>query len=228
VAADIPAGWLLATGATTGGTSQAQTFDYGIVVNEGSNDSDSRFEGNTDANLLYIDAGTDRVGIGTATPSAPLHVYQANNSIPKTTMIYQSIADTGGSGRVDYFSFQLGATNARGGSIVFGESGGGFGESGVDWNLNLTKIYQYGAYPITFQTNSAERVRIDGSGYVGINTNAPGTYLDINADKIRIRTAKTPASASATGNTGDICWDASYIYVCTSSNTWVRAALSTW
>lgn len=50
----------------------------------------------------------------------------------------------------------------------------------------------------------------------------------VNNDKIRVATAKTPASATATGTTGDICWDASYIYVCTATNTWKRSALSTW
>ena len=38
----------------------------------------------------------------------------------------------------------------------------------------------------------------------------------------------TPASASATGTAGEIAWDASYLYVCTATNTWKRAALSTW
>ena len=44
----------------------------------------------------------------------------------------------------------------------------------------------------------------------------------------RIVTAETPASASATGAVGTICWDTSYIYVCTATNTWKRAAISTW
>ncbi len=37
-----------------------------------------------------------------------------------------------------------------------------------------------------------------------------------------------PASATATGTKGEIRVTASYIYVCTATNTWVRAALSTW
>lgn len=37
-----------------------------------------------------------------------------------------------------------------------------------------------------------------------------------------------PASASATGEQGEIAWDAGYIYVCTADNTWKRAALATW
>ena len=41
-------------------------------------------------------------------------------------------------------------------------------------------------------------------------------------------TTATPANSSATGTTGTIAWDSSYIYVCTAPNTWKRAALSTW
>lgn len=39
---------------------------------------------------------------------------------------------------------------------------------------------------------------------------------------------KTPASASATGTTGDVAWDTGFIYVCTATNTWKRAAVATW
>lgn len=37
-----------------------------------------------------------------------------------------------------------------------------------------------------------------------------------------------PASATATGVTGEIRYTATHIYVCTATNTWVRAALATW
>lgn len=37
-----------------------------------------------------------------------------------------------------------------------------------------------------------------------------------------------PASAAATGTAGDIRYDADYIYICTATNTWKRAALATW
>jgi hypothetical protein len=38
----------------------------------------------------------------------------------------------------------------------------------------------------------------------------------------------TPASASASGVAGTIAWDASYIYICTATNTWKRVAIATW
>ncbi len=40
----------------------------GVVFNESGNDFDTRIEGDTDQNLLFIDASTDRIGIGTSTP----------------------------------------------------------------------------------------------------------------------------------------------------------------
>jgi len=79
-----------------------------------------------------------------------------------------------------------------------------------------------------FYTAAAERVRIDASGNLGILTSSPTEALDVNSDAIRIRTSQTPASASATGVAGQICWDANYIYVCTATNTWKRATLATW
>jgi len=45
-----------------------------VVLNDESNDVDFRVEGNSDANLLFVEAGTDRVGIGTNSPGALLDV----------------------------------------------------------------------------------------------------------------------------------------------------------
>jgi hypothetical protein len=45
-----------------------------FVFNDSGADKDARFEGDTDANLLFTDASTDRVGIGTSTPTQKLDV----------------------------------------------------------------------------------------------------------------------------------------------------------
>lgn len=37
-----------------------------------------------------------------------------------------------------------------------------------------------------------------------------------------------PASASSPGAPGQIAIDSGFVYVCTDTNTWTRAALSTW
>jgi len=65
-------------------------------------------------------------------------------------------------------------------------------------------------------------------GNVGIGTDSPTAKLDINSDILRLRTAKTPATSSATGNQGDIAWDGDYLYICIATDTWKRSALTTW
>jgi hypothetical protein len=79
-------------------------------------------------------------------------------------------------------------------------------------------------------SSPTERLRIDSSGrlLVGTSSDSGGARLQVNGNRIRIATAKTPASASDTGTAGEICWDADYIYVCTTTNTWKRTAISTW
>jgi len=58
---------------TTGGS---QKFFVGtsLVINEGGLDFDTRIEGDTDANLFFVDASTDRIGIGTNAPVNKLDV----------------------------------------------------------------------------------------------------------------------------------------------------------
>jgi hypothetical protein len=74
-----------------------------------------------------------------------------------------------------------------------------------------------------------EAMRIDSSGNLLIGTTTAGaSKLVVADDSIQINTAKTPASAAATGTTGEFAWDASYFYICTATNTWRRVAHATW
>lgn len=66
------------------------------------------------------------------------------------------------------------------------------------------------------------------AGNVGIATSSPTEALDVDSDTVRLRQARTPASASATCSVGEIAWDASFVYVCVGTDTWKRSALSTW
>jgi hypothetical protein len=60
----------------TAGTANVTTLNTSgqVVFNDAGADVDFRVEGDTDANLLFVDASTDRVGIGTNTPDALLNV----------------------------------------------------------------------------------------------------------------------------------------------------------
>lgn len=100
--------------------------------------------------------------------------------------------------------------------------------SDVDANNGILAFFTSSSN--TSAESSTERLRIDSAGRVLVGTSADsgGALFQVNGDRIRVGTAKTPASATATGTAGEICWDASYIYVCTATNTWKRSALTTW
>lgn len=70
---------------------------------------------------------------------------------------------------------------------------------------------------------------VDGTGVI-TEASAAGFKVTglTTTDTLRVSTSSTPASASATGAAGTVTWDADYVYVCTATNTWKRAALSTW
>lgn len=98
------------------------------------------------------------------------------------------------------------------------------------WEFFCNDQGQFGVFdktnslqPITISPNTpSSALSLSSSGAIF------GLKLDVNSDSMRLRTAKTPSSATATGSTGDICWDANYLYVCIATNTWRRIAHASW
>jgi hypothetical protein len=71
-----------ATGITTLTTSSTVSLNGGsLTFNDDGGDHDARFEGDNDQNLLFIDAGTDRIGIGTGTPAYSLDIGSKTDAI---------------------------------------------------------------------------------------------------------------------------------------------------
>lgn len=106
-------------------------------------------------------------------------------------------------------------------------------------NITQTRFDDCGTSALTlYEGNTAtwsQRVSSDNIEYYA-NVGTPGVKFTITVagriiipnDSFRVATAKTPASATASGTTGDICWDSSYIYVAVGTDTWKRAAIATW
>ena len=89
---------------------------------------------------------------------------------------------------------------------------------GTNFRINTTPIGS--VTPVT-------RFFIADDGKVGIgNVTAPTQPLDINGNTMRLRTARTISSATDTGAAGEICWNASYLFICTATNVWKRLALA--
>jgi hypothetical protein len=57
-------------------------------------------------------------------------------------------------------------------------------------------------------------------------------FLYVTSGKMKLATATAPASASATGEAGEIRWAAAgqsyYLYLCVASDTWTRVEMSSW
>lgn len=49
-----------------------------------------------------------------------------------------------------------------------------------------------------------------------------------NLSWVERASTSVPATATSTGRAGQVAYDASYIYICTATNTWRRALLSSW
>ena len=56
------------------GFSSPMSVEYGAIFNEGGHDSDTRIESDGNANMFRVDASTNRIGIGTGSPTKTLHV----------------------------------------------------------------------------------------------------------------------------------------------------------
>jgi hypothetical protein len=54
------------------------------------------------------------------------------------------------------------------------------------------------------------------------------SFATIRGGKFIETVSSPPASASATGEAGQIEWDSGFIYVCVATNTWKRVAIATW
>lgn len=98
-----------------------------------------------------------------------------------------------------------------------------------NYTANIFQAYADGSVIINPTTSG---VTASAKLLVGTSTNA-GYMLDVNgtarATQFYLSALNTaPASASATGTTGEIRIDANYIYICTATNTWKRVAISTW
>lgn len=91
-----------------------------------------------------------------------------------------------------------------------------------------TGFYRYGANQIGLTLGGTTRAVFDSSGFTITPAVEFSGNVTIGGD-LQLSTPDTvPSTASSTGIKGVISYDSNYIYVCTATNTWKRAALSTW
>ncbi len=86
----------------------SETFTSNIIVNEDGDDADTRFEGDTNANLLYLDAGNDAVLVRAAAPVGS-EVFYVNGTSNLAGNVF--IADTANTDMTQGVTIQQGAND---------------------------------------------------------------------------------------------------------------------
>ena len=148
-------------------TSGVERVEFGAatIFNEGGEDVDFRIEGSSDGSLFYLDAGNNRIGLSTSSPSSLLHLDASGGADQRFTRT--SGATSGNLGRIifgstdvdntmcELISFQDGATDAAGFQIRVQPTGGSSQKNYV--------IHSSGHH--LFGTNFTKRTNLkDGNG----------------------------------------------------------------
>jgi hypothetical protein len=189
------------------------------VFNEDGYDYDFRFEGDTDANLLFLDASTDRVGIGTATPAATYKLevignVQFNENKNSEERLYVVNSNAGNAAVASVSAASNGAQMTMASystTKLFSHYGIALADSTRLISLNAANMIigtnTSGSLHLgTLDTNAAPAITIDTAHNVTVNpggenydfivegdTDTNLLHVDASADAVGISTA-TPAS----------------------------------
>jgi len=168
----------------------AQTFnDRGAAV-------DFMIEGDNEQNLFFVDGSADKIGMGTSSPGATLHINTSTNS----PMLVESTHGDGG-----YIELQLSDISSTPGSLTgyIGDSEALVG-SGAAGDLAIRAQADF----VVSSGGNSERFKIQSDGAIGINNSAPVAKLDIigsGYEDIRL-------GSNRTDNTNKTAGITSYMY----------------
>ena len=134
-----------------------------VVFNDAGADVDFRVEGDTNANLLFVDASADKVGIGTSSPATKLQVGSTGESVSGSGSAgYLSIrkpidttSDPFGTNMIDFYPYYPGFESSNPAASIY---------SGVEASLNTN--YGYLAFSTSRNSATTERLRITSDGNV--------------------------------------------------------------
>jgi hypothetical protein len=156
------------------------------------------------------------VGIGTTSPSSPLHIE------------FNSSSTTFPAGAGDYLQVENANTTINTHSSIALRSG-----TADSFISTVYKGVNIGDLVFNLDNGGvAEKMRILANGNVGIGTTSPGQKLEVDgqvlSDGYRLAAMQTaPAARNSTGTLGEIVIDGNHMYVCYATNSWSRVALAT-
>jgi hypothetical protein len=171
------------------------TVNKATVLNESGGDNDTRIEGDTDANLFFVDASTDRIGVGTASPAYKLDV-NGQARLGGTAGLFVGIGTAFSTGQAEAYTTSttpmgigtVGAaplrfyTNSNFNAVLDSSGNLGLGVTPSAWDSNR-KAFQIGGNGALWSQSSgsgflflSNNLYYDGTDFRYLNTAASGYY----------------------------------------------------
>ena len=164
----------------TGGVDRLKLDNSSTVFNEGGNDIDFKIEGDNVNTLFYLDAGNDRIGIGSSTPTGKFSIHNTDDANVNALEIYNDNGirnasfsqSSAGDGVMDL------RTNAEAQNVLVRSNGNshfnggftGFGQTSPDHVVDIKSMGASTPLQVDNQNSSAVYIHL-------VNTGTSGTFL---------------------------------------------------
>ena len=164
----------------TGGVDRLKLDNSSTVFNEGGNDIDFKIEGDNVNTLFYLDAGNNRIGIGTSTPTGKFSIHNTDDANVNALEIYNDNGNltgafsqsTAGDGQISSQT-NAGTTNVlirSNGNSYFNGGFTGFGQTSPDHVVDIKSMGASTPLQVDNQNSAAVYIHL-------VNTGTSGTFL---------------------------------------------------